>query len=284
MFTIKKARAEDFELVYPLLQSFNNPNLSRTDWKKIFVNHFHASEDYCGLMLLKDEQVKGYLGLIFSSRTINERPEKFCNLTSWIVNEDCRGHGLSLLLEVLRLKDYTITNFTPSGDAEAVMAKLGFTAIEIHQQVLFPLPRPAFGRSPYHCYFKATEIRERLGPIDVVIFNDHQNFDCQHVLLTSDQDYCYVITKKTWRKHLPFAKVHYLSNRDLFVRSIESLKKEICWRLGVVGIMVDYRYVGGHEFKHSFRYPHEKKAYFKSPRVEVHAIDTVYSELVVLHN
>ena len=69
--------------------------LSKEDWKRIFTVYWKSPEDFCGQIIVKDGEVKGFLGLIFSSRTIDGEMQKFCNLNSWIVDDDCRSSPTS---------------------------------------------------------------------------------------------------------------------------------------------------------------------------------------------
>ncbi|HSS20760.1 MAG TPA: hypothetical protein VLL54_11850 [Pyrinomonadaceae bacterium] len=281
MLTIRKANSEDFERVYPLLESFGESPIAKETWRKIFVTPWHTDEDFCGYVLLNDDEVKGYLGLVFSQRISHERNEKFCNMTSWIVTEDSRSKSLAMVLKALELKDYTFTNFTASPTVAQILVKLGFTEFAVDQLVLLPVPRS--GMSGVE--FSLDDIGENLDGEDRRIFDDHQGLNCRHLLLQSAKGKCYVLLKNTTRKRLPFAKVHYLSNVDVFHECIESLVAGICLRLRVFGLMVDERYLAGRTFRGARPYPHQRKAYFKSSSIlDEKTIDTIYSELVLLHN
>ena len=285
MFTISKAIPEDFDRVYPLLHGFGGPPVSQDTWKKIFVNPWKTSEDFCGYLLMKDGEVEGYLGSIFSRRILNGEIEKFCNMTSWVVNENSRGQSILMLLELLKLKDYTLTNFTASPTVARILDKLGFTAFSVDQRVLFPIPNFARWQHGQACDFDLQAIQSKLSGRDLGIFGDHQGLNCEHLLLRSDRGDCYVVLKKTVRRKLVFARVHYLSNVAVFHECMEKLTASICFRLSVLGVMVDERYIAGRKFRNSVSYPHQRKAYFKSDSVvESSSIDTLYSEVVVLHD
>jgi len=283
MFTISKAVSEDFDRVYPLFQDFGDAPISKETWRKIFVTPWQTTENFCGYLLLQDDAVKGYLGLIFSRRLMNDRVEKFCNMTSWIVTEECRSQSLSMLLEVLKLKDYTLTNFTASPTVATILSKLGFTEFPVDQRILLPLPR--FSGPTHGCDFNLPIIRSKLNDNDLQIFDDHQGLNCEHLLMRSNLGDCYVVLKNTVRRRLPFAKVHYLGNADVFHYCMQRLTAAICLRLRVFGLMVDERYIQGRQFKAAAKYPHQRKAYFKSSSItDQSRIDTLYSELVILHN
>lgn len=286
MLTIQKAFSDDFERVYPLFEGFDGAQIPKEEWKKIFAPPWKSPEGFCGYLLLQNNDVKGYLGLIFSQRLIDRKPEKVCNMTSWIVREDCRSQSLLLLLESLKLKDYTLTNFTASPTVATILKRLGFTEVPMHQRVVLPFPNFSSGAHSCTCLFDPAKIRSRLSEVDGSIFDDHQQLNCMHLLLSSENDDCYVVLKKTWRKHLPFAKIHYMSRPDVFVTWIERLALKICLHFHVCGVMVDERYLRGHALKGGVSYPHQRRAYMRaaSNAINVTQIDTLYSELVLLHN
>jgi hypothetical protein len=286
MFSIERATGGDFERIYPQLRQCFGDSFAKDDWRKIFVSQWKTPEEFCGYMLLNDGEVKGYLGLLFSSRVINNEVEKFCNMTSWCVSDECRGQSLRMMLEALRLKDYTFTNFTASPTVAEISRRLGFIELEVPQQVIFPLPGFRITGRGCACEFDLEKIRDCLNENDRILFDDHQHYNCEHLLLRSSRGYCYVVLKKTVRKHLPFAKVHYLSDAEIFAECVESLMAKICLRLKVFGVMVDERYLNGHTLSKSVRFPHQRKAYYKSSSASLEStqIDTLYSEIVVLHN
>lgn len=286
MLTIQKAVSDDFERVFPLFEGFGDALIPKESWQKIFAPPWKSPEDFCGYLLLQNNDVKGYLGLIFSERLIDCKPEKFCNMTSWIVKQEFRSHSMLLLLESLKLKNYTLTNFTASPTVATILKRLGFTELPMHQQVVLPFPDLSLGAHSCTCVFDPARIRTRLAEVDCSIFDDHQQLNCKHLLLSSEKDDCYVVLKKTWRKHLPFAKIHYVSRPDVFVACIERLALKICLWFQVCGVMVDERYLRGHVLKRGVSYPHQRRAYIKaaSNAIDVTLTDTLYSELVVLHN
>src|SRR6185295_4394220 len=197
MFTITKAVSEDFERVYPLFQGFEDSPIAKDDWKKIFVLPWQTEEDFCGYLLQKDGEIKGYLKVIFSRRILQGKTEKFGNMTSWIVTEDCRGQSILLLLELLKLKDYTLTNFTASETVAAILRKLGFEEFSVDQRVLLPVPAFRLPRRDSFCDFDEQVIRKTLTRADLKIFEDHQQLNCRHLLLHSADGDCYLVLKKT---------------------------------------------------------------------------------------
>jgi hypothetical protein len=119
--------------------------------------------------------------------------------------------------------------------------------------------------------------------MDRAIFDDHRSF-ARHVLISSQNDYCYLVFKNRVYRHLPFARAHYVSNRPLFREAVDSVRHKICWRLKVAGLMIDERYLGDGNFNFSSSYPPQGPAFFKSGTVSGNDIDTLYSEMILLHD
>lgn len=288
MFKIERARAADFERVFPLLEKLNDTKLKKEDWKKIFTEYWKSPEDFCGNILVKNGEVKGFLAMLFSRRTFGGKVYKICNINSWIVEEDCRNHSVFLLLDALKLKDYIFTVFTASGESKAipVLSRIGFKEIEIYQRILPPLPNVFLRGRGYECEFDAAKIRERLNETERAVFDDHQRLGCAHLLLESDAGHAYVVLKNTHRRNVPLAKVHYLSDAEHFAGGIERFALRICRRLKVLGILVDERYLDERPLRTSVRNPKPQTAFFKigAHDLSENRIDTLYSEMVVLFN
>lgn len=281
---IEKAVASDFERIYPLLLEFKVPGINREDWRRLFTSNWKSPEDFCGYLLLVNSEVKGFLGLLFSTRTINGRLEKFCNMTSWIVRNEHRNQSLRLLLEGLKLPGYTFTNFTPSPNVAAILRKLGFTELKTSEQILFPNPSAVLDNSKYRSIFDLEDVRARLSESDRTIFDDHRHLPCRQLLIASENDYCYLVLKNRAHRHLPFARVHYVSNRKLFREVIEAVRNKICWKMKVAGVILNENYLDGARFNYSRAYPQQCPVFFKSGTVGENDIDTLYSEMILLHD
>jgi len=282
--TIERATSIDFDRVYPLLLDFNNSRIAQDKWRQIFNTNWNSPENYCGLLLLQGGRVEGYLGLLFSARMIKGRTEKFCNMTSWIVREGCRSQSLRLLFELLKLSDYTITNFTPSNNVTIILKKLGFMAIENNLRILFPFPGEPLSDSRYHSTIDLEEMSQKLNPVDRTILFDHLRFNCHHVLIIGTNDYCYLVLKNTKYQQLQFARVHYASHPDVLLKAIDLVRTRICRQLKVAALIVDERHIGGETIRYSRTCPVQYESYFKSKSLGKTDVDTLYSELILLHD
>ena len=91
---------------------------------------------------------------------------------------------------------------------------------------------------------------------------------CKHYLIinSNGDDYCYIIFKKMWlKKRIPFGRVIYASNTELFQRSVDRLKLYWALRLGVAFIVTDQAVVTpGRKRAFTKTLPREFPSLFKS--------------------
>ncbi len=283
MATARKALSEDFEKTYPLLEKFNNTNIKREDWKKLFSNPWNNSEKYCGYVLIDSDKIVGYLGTLFSTRSIQGQTYNFCNVTSWIVEKEYRNQSFLLLLPLLTLKKYTITIFSPSEATYIASKKLGFQDFETHKRLIFP--GFTFKALYEDCSIvtKRELIAESLDEKLQKLFFDHQYFNCIHLLIKTKFGTIFMIATRTKKKNIPVAQIHFISNHNAFRQSLNFLKLKICLKLKVFMLLVDERFVEEINIPCSmkFRLPYPRVS--KSESLSGKTIDSLYSELIVLN-
>lgn len=282
MAIVKKVYAEDFKKITRLLLEFNF-RLTEKDWRQLFLNHWKSEEDYFGYALIDNNNVVGFLGLIFSNRMINNKMQKFCNLTTWIVKEGYRSESLLLFLPLLGLKEYTITDFTPSKNVYSILKRFGFKDIETNINIIPPVP--AINPLSNKCYveFDKDKIKNYLSEKDLKIYHDHLGFKNAYLLISSKEGNCYIVVNRTRKKFFYFGKIHYVSNLDVFLKYINRVIFKICSRLNVCGLIIDGQCIGKNKIKHLITIKRRRPAAFKSNSLDVNDIDTLYSELLVLN-
>jgi hypothetical protein len=83
---------------------------------------------------------------------------------------------------------------------------------------------------------------------------------------------------------VPFARIHHLSNADVFAKYADRLVLAVAADLKVVGTIVDERTLRGHKIWNSFPRPGgARTAAFKSSKLTALDIDNLYSEMVLLN-
>jgi hypothetical protein len=286
--TVEKARAEDFEKVYPLLLNFNNPKITKTQWKRLFTDNWNFQEGYRGYKLVLGDEIVGFIAYILSKKLINEKWENFCNLSSWIVKPEYRSSSVDLLYPLLELKNYTIISFTPSVGAYEVETRLFKLKILDSYEVIMPiLPRvSALLRKNFKVITRRRNHDEYflqlLSEQERKIFRDHGKFDCHHVVITSERGNLYMIFKRIYKRHLPFAKLYYMSSPGLFLHHLEDIRFRIPLVLKTAGIVVDCRFLQGR----AIHFKKTKNFYmpmlYRSDHLQPHEVDYLYSEFFLL--
>jgi hypothetical protein len=296
MIEVRKAFAEDYEAVLPLLLKFNP---SKEVWKALFTNHWTHPENYFGYVLTDNFKVVGYLGGIFSNREINGQVEKFCNLSAWIIDESYKKHGLSLFLPILQLEDYTITNFSSAEKTYIISKKLGFEDINTRLVYIPPIPQLA-GKRKVEIEIDTPDFEKHLDAKDQKIYKDHLKFKAHHIVLSDENEYCYLIIKKepayirivyylnsVFRKifktnmvqeKLLLGRVHYMSNKRFFGSSVNAFTAAICGKLRIIGLLLDERWLKGSNVMYKKPYKTFSTPVFKTKSLQGEEIDTLYSE------
>ena len=94
---------------------------------------------------------------------------------------------------------------------------------------------------------------KNLNAGELKIFNDHLKFNCVHLLIKGGKGHCYVIMRKTKKKGLPVAQLHYISDSDIFLEEIGRVNFMICSRLKIFGMLIYEAYFKNRHIKYSFK-------------------------------
>jgi len=286
---IRKARGDDFERVYPLLLGFKDPHLKKEHWRQLFVDHSGLQNDHFGWVLVEGDDVVGFVGTIFSERTIRGGTVRLCNINSWIVKQEYRTHSLALFAKVIADSSVTLTNLSPSPHALKVTEKLGFTVIDKSERIILPVITPRSFMDRCEVLTEPRAVEGALKGECLQFFRDHQLPFNYHVLLRTQAGDCYVMMNRSHKTirgslQLPFARVHHIGAPDIFLRHLEKLVVRVAASLKVVAMIVDGRMLQGTVPWHSFKRPgEERKIAFRSKRLAAEDIDGLYTEAVLLN-
>jgi len=281
MVVARKALSEDFEIIYPLFLGLNNPYLSKEDWKRLFSSPWEDGEGYVGYVLMDNVDAVGFLGLIFSRRTIRKEEHKFCNITSWVVKPEYRSENHYLLMPLVRLIDYTFTNFTPSIEVAKILKLLRFEELNSKLRVFAPSPGIKSFAGGFGLISDSSVLKKELDPQNLAIYREHVQFVDGHFLLKTDHGNCYLILHKAFRKRLPFLFVHYISAPEVFLQFVEPVIFRLCLKMKACGLILDDKYLNGYTSYFSMTLPHVRL--FRSKMLQSVDIDTLYSECPLLN-
>ena len=284
MIRVEKVDCAKFRECQDVLAGFWGPG-RQDQWRLIFEYQWPREETYCGLALKDGDQTVGFLGMIFSRRRINGKIEKFCNLTNWYVQEQHRSRAISLLLPLFAMRDHTITDLTPSRKVYQIQKKLGFKDLDDRGRVLLPFGRRLFGPKspPVHIFHEPSQIKQKLAGEHLIIFNDHLNYPCSHLLAVAEDRYCYIIYAKQKNKRLTYAHVHFISDPDFFSLVYRDIRQSIIAASNACYILIESRFVRDLSLPISFSLSFRAPKQYLSSTLKPEQIDNLYSEILLLN-
>jgi hypothetical protein len=280
---VRAVGAEAFEEIYPLLCDFPTTRMSKQDWQRmLFATHWSENPQR-GYALYAGGKPVGFIGTIFSKRKLAGRLESICSLSSWIMLPDHRDGVLALLTPILKLRDHTILNPTPSPTAYEIFFKLGFKPLESERHIVLPVPvrarralRGSFSRS------KADLERELTGE-DHALYRHHSCCAAaQHLLLRDGERKCYVVATPVQKKRLPFAEIQYVSDWDFFWEHRLLAHAALLRPTRALALFVDKRFASGRRMPLSPTWPCRRLYRPTRKEIEPQMIDGLYSELMNL--
>jgi hypothetical protein len=211
--------------------------------------------------------------------------ERICSLSSWIVLEEHRNASLSLVLPIMKLKDHTILNPTPTPVAYEIFHKLGFKPLESERLMLPPLPGIAeVARAFAGSFTWSREVLEReLTGDERAIHGELSSSSlAHHVLLRRGEKKCYLVATPVHQRGLRFAELQYIGDLEFFWQHRILAHSALLLSTGAMGLWVDARFAQGRLPALSIRRPALRL--YRPTRKEITPgmIDGLYSEMMGL--
>lgn len=278
----------DSSLFPKLYESFlidDDPLSTEQDWRNVFDYSWHTDEGHCGYAMIRDGVLVGMMGMVFSKRWIDHQWQAFCNLHTWWVREDQRGHSMMMLRPLKKLSQrYTMTHFTPCDRIRVIAKKLGFQELDSQLRILLPLGRSAKFTPPadWELIFEPDRIEPLLNNHERQLFIDHQPYELGHLAIRWGDSICYVIYTHVVRHRFHYCHVHYISDQGLYGEYEPAIRAAIASRHRVRFLAIDERLCGGIPLPRSFRFWAPSHALFQSDVVKPHQIDHLYSDVIFL--
>jgi acetoacetyl-CoA synthetase len=281
---LREVEAGMFDDVCGLLEDFENPAIRYDEWRRLLDYPWRRPAEHSGYALVDDAAVVGFLGLVFGELLVRGRPERFCNLTSWIVKPGYRNQGLRLLAPVLRTPA-TLTMLTPSPSGHALCRRLGFRDLHSAAQLVPALPPlPRLGRrSAVRIDADPGVVRAALAPEHRRIFDDHSALGCAQLrLYDASGRSCYVVARKRSWGRRRVCQVHYASDPELLAPHAHAVAWALFCLYGRPITLVEERFLAGRTVPLAARRSLKFPPLYRSERLEPADVPNLYSELVLL--
>lgn len=255
--------------------------MSRNDWRTMLFDYDWWQGPERGFALYADGVAVGFIGTIFSTRLIDGRQQTFCNASSWIVREPFRNASILLLKPILALRDCTLVNLTPNERAYEIFKKFGFKDLESELLLLPPLANPITLRGSFAS--DPVKVRATLTENQQDIFDKlSTSARVSHIVLRDAKASCYVVATRRFVRGIPIADIHYVSDREFFWSHRGLAHVALLRTLGAVGMAIDRRCVSGDVPKIALHRRALRLYRPAHPETPPEAIDSLFTELLVL--
>ncbi len=283
MLKVLPAKKENFDKVYPLLIKIPSPiSIPKETWRNLFNQQWDGQVEPLGYVLMKENEIVGYIGLITVQREIQGQRHEIMDLTSWTVKKQYGVHAIQMLLPFIQDQKRTLRCFTPAKSIDVIFRRFGFQELNAFLQII-PFWAISFGQNDYEISFDIEGNRQLLTKEDWQIYCDHRKFSSEHFIIKKDQTYCYVIAKRIFKKKLPFLHIHYMSDKKQFAQGIQKFVGTICCRSRTLGLMIFEHCLGQERLPGVIKMKMRAKPLFRSVYLKPEDIDSLYSEFFVLN-
>ena len=231
-----------------------------------------------GFLLRAGSRVVGAYPAIYSTRIIDGRRERICNLAVWYTAPEYRRHSLRMAKAILSQEGWHFTDLTPIDVVQKLNLRLGFRYLDTTTALIPNLPWPSLpGRvrvSADPAVIEATVT----GQVRVY-YQDHAGCRwARHLLLIQGNQWCYIQWRKERHKNLPlFASIRYASNPHLLRQAFRPLGRHLLLHHGALASLIEARVSGG-RIRPSLLLPNPKRRMYKST-LSPDKIDYLYSEI-----
>lgn len=230
-------------------------------------------------MLVSDGVVVGANLAFYSSREIAGVTERFCNLAALCVRDEHRVHTLRLVRALLKQRDYSFTDLSPSGNVVTMDERLGFVHLDTTTVARPNLP----ARRPkgIDLVTDLDQIEAALSDRDLRILADHRECAAaRHAVLRVGDRTCYIIFRIDRRKRLRlFASLLHVGDPDIYVQYGRYLGAFLLTRYRAPVTLVERRLIGRRSIGGPQLVLAGRPKMFKSRHLDASQIDYLYSEL-----
>ena len=221
------------------------PRISPAEWQRLFDYDWIADKPDIGFVLTdSDGAIGGFLATIYADREIAGRRTRFCNVSSWAVLPEHRACAMMLVREVLGRRDCTITNLSPSPEAQAFFLRLGFEPLEDAKLAWLPFANIRDAAPPHARAFRG-RCRAHEGDAGrpwPANLDDHPR--CRHLVFEQGGACSHLVRIVRVKRGIRVSEILYCSDSALLARVFEQLKLHVMRRDRTALLAADARLLG----------------------------------------
>jgi hypothetical protein len=279
MAELRAVRESDIGIVCAFLGEHMHRGMTDDEYRPLFSYPWMADKPGMGYLLEERGQLVGFLGAIYSCRSIRGRVERFCNLTNWCVLPEFRNESLKLLFAVLGQRGQVIVNLSPSDEVQKMLTAMRYRLLDTFKLFSFPLSHfwTITGRG--RMLWEGAQMQVILDEHQQEIVRHHAGTGCRFLVITEGRSNCFVVSKRRKKQRVPFTEILHVSDPDLLRRNFERVKLSLLLRDRTVALAIDERLLRN---RLPLMLPYRRVSYFQSTSVNAADIDNLYSEIAIL--
>jgi RimJ/RimL family protein N-acetyltransferase len=279
MTELRLAGPDDREPVVRFLHERMSSRISPERWQRLFDYGWLEDKPDCGVVVIEDGAVAGYLGVIHALRRIGGRAVRTANLSSWYIARSLRGRGLGLAMLELATgnPDVTYTTFSSNPPALRRMARVGLTLLD-ERRFLWRRSGAAAGIEVLSGF---AAVLPEVPDAERAILEDHRDLPLHpHLLRAPEGDCLVVLSVKNKGADVAYHEVLHLGRPAVLARHAQAFANAVL-APGASVLAVDARFLDGLAVAAETE-PIGVPRFFRSPDLPASAVDFLYSEIPLL--
>lgn len=276
---VRGATAEDIPAITRFLNGFW-PKISPAEWRTLFDYDWIADKPDLGFVLTDEAgAITGFVATIYADRETRHGPRRFCNVSSWAVTPEHRAYAMMLVREAIARRDCTVTNLSPTPEAQTAFLRLGFEPLDDSKLVWLPLGNPPSLLRGARTRIEDDRARllELLDERGRRILADHPR--CKHLVIEDAGARTHVVRIVRRKRGVDVSEMLYCSDAAHLKRVFERVKLHILRRDKTAALAADSRLLGAHAPRGLTL---ARSACFRSADLRPADVDNLYSEYALL--
>lgn len=255
---------------------------SAETWAKAFTQDWYPSKPNYGFLIRHEGRIVGGIGAIYAQRQVRGRTERFCNITSWCVQDAFRAQSMRLALALTGQPGFHFTDLTPTEVVSKTLQFLKFKPMNERHAIWPHLPWPFARLAGIRVVTDAEQIERLLNPDDAKAYRDHRHLPwLKHAAVGRPEAWCYVVWKHTRLHGITGAMVIALSDSELFLDYRRALGSHLLVHHGLSYTRVESRLLPRLPALRIELSGYRNKV-FRSDTLTAEDMSNLYSELVAL--
>jgi len=279
---LEPIRDEDIPEFCEFLAENLSSGRTAAQWAEGLRQHWCPSKPNNGFVIRDQGRIVGGIGAIYADRSVRGRVERFCNITSWCVQEAFRTQSMRLAIALTAQAGIHYTDLTPTAVVSKTLQFLNFKPMDERQAIWPNLPWPLSRLAGIRIIADPRYIERVLLGDDAKAYRDHCHLPwLGHLVAGRPGEWCYVVWKRTRLKGLPGASVLALSEPERFLRYRWALGSYLLLHHGLPYTRIEYRLlprIPGPRFELAGY----RNKVFRSDTLSAADMSNLYSELVAL--